>query len=102
MKINSVHQDVIKFIKNLDAKVQAEIQRMLDLLEEKGFDLRMPYSKKILKDLYELRITGIQNIRIFFTFHNNEIFLLHAITKKTKKLSRKDIAKAINRRKWLQ
>jgi len=101
MKINSIHKDVGKFIINLDKKIQGEVLKALDLLEEKNFNIRMPYSRKIVKNVYELRIISTQNIRIFYTFHNNEIFLLHAINKKSQKLSQKDITKMVSRQKWL-
>ncbi|MBI3305827.1 type II toxin-antitoxin system RelE/ParE family toxin [Candidatus Nomurabacteria bacterium] len=101
MKINLIHGDIRDFIKNLDEHSQAEVLRVLDLLEDKGHEIRMPYSKKITKSIYELRIKTVQNVRIFYVFYQNQIFLLHAIIKQKQKLSKKDIAVAINREKSL-
>jgi len=56
MRINSIHKDIKKFTDNLDEKVQAEVVNALDLLEEKGYEIRMPYSKKINKYIYEFEI----------------------------------------------
>jgi phage-related protein len=101
MKINIIHEDINRFIQNLNDQSYAEVLRILELLEDKGHEIRMPYSKKIFQDIYELRITSVQNIRIFYTFCNNEIFLLHIINKKSQKLSKKDIGTAIHRQKCL-
>ena len=101
MKVNSIHKDVGKFIDDLDQNVWGEVFKAIDLLEDKGADIRMPYSKKVVKDIYELRIISTQNIRIFYTFRNHEIFLLHAINKKSQRLIKKDIEKAIHRERWL-
>lgn len=101
MKVNVIHKDIQNFIKNLDDQSYAEVLRALELLEDKGNEIRMPYSKKITKNIYELRIKSVQNVRIFYTFCKDEIFLLHAIIKQKQKLSKKDIDVAIHRQKWL-
>jgi|SRR3989344_3388904 len=101
MKINSIHKDVGKFIDSLNSNLRGEVLKATDLLEDRGHNIWMPYSKKIAKNIYELRIISTQSIRIFYAFKNNEIFLLHAINKKSQKLSKKDIDKAIHRERWL-
>lgn len=101
MKVNLIHEDIKRFITNLDHQSHAEVLRILELLEDKGHEIRMPYSKKIDKNIYELRIKSVQNVRIFYSFHKDKIFLLHAIIKQKQKLSKKDIEKAIHRQKWL-
>ena len=102
MRVNVIHKDISKFIENLDDRSHAEVLRALELLEDKGYEIRMPYSKKIMGDIYELRIKSVQNVRIFYTFHQNQIFLLHAIIKQKQKLSKEDIETAIHRQKWLR
>lgn len=97
MEIVTVHSDIIDTIKSFDAVTQAKIARLTELLEMKEYRLGMPYSKKIASNLYELRIKSIQNVRIFYMFYNNQIVLLHIITKKAQKLSKKDIKKAVIR-----
>ena len=99
MEIVTVHSDIADTIKSFDAITQAKIARLVKLLEMKEYYLGMPYSKKIAPNLYELRIKSIQNVRIFYMFHNEQIVLLHVITKKTQKLSKKDIEKAVTRAK---
>lgn len=62
----------------------------------------MPYSKKIEKNLYELRVVGERSIRIFYTFHENRAVLLHLVFKKSQKLLKKDLETARQRRDWLR
>ncbi len=33
-----------------------------------GYNIAMPYSKMIERDIYELRVKSNQNIRVFYTF----------------------------------
>ena len=97
MEIVTVHPDIINTIKSFDVLTQAKIVRLTELLEMREYRLGMPYSKKIASNLYELRIKSIQNVRIFYMFHNEQIVLLHVIAKKTQKLIKKDIEKALMR-----
>jgi len=58
---------------------------------------KMPHSKKISQDLYELRIRGRQEIRILYTLRKHEIILLHGFRKQTRKTPRKEITTAQRR-----
>ena len=102
MKVNLIHKDIQEFLNTLDDRSYAETLRVLDLLEQKGHNIRMPYSKKITKSIYELRIKSVQNIRIFYTFLQDQIFLLHIVIKQRQKLSKQDLNTAVNREKWLR
>jgi phage-related protein len=102
MEIISVHTDIQKFIYALDDKTNHQIVRILELLEFQEYRIGMPYSKKIEKDLYELRIKSTLNIRIFYTFYNSKIYLLHIINKEKQKLLPKDIDTARRRLASLQ
>src|SRR6185295_9305764 len=99
MKVSAIHRDIWDFIKKLEPETYAETLRVISFLEEKGHEIRMPYSKKLTKNIYELRIKEEQVIRIFYTFYNNEAVLLHIIAKNKQKLSPKDLQTAINREK---
>lgn len=43
------------FIKGQDIKMRAKIYRMLELLEERGNTLRMPYSEHLEDGIFEVR-----------------------------------------------
>lgn len=90
MKISFFHEDIKTFLDVLEDKMRAKVNATIKLLS-------MPYSRKVEKNLYELRISSIQNIRIFYTFHDNKIVLLHAIYKKTDKLPLHDLNTARHR-----
>lgn len=92
--INPILHD---FIYSLEKPTISKFTRLSDLLEEYGKKLGMPYSKQIQFNLYELRIRGQQEIRIFYCFHQDKIVFVHAIIKKSKKTPIKDIKTALAR-----
>lgn len=77
------------------------ILRSIEFLETAGPFLKPPYAKKISRNLYELRIKGRDEIRIFYTRANEDYVLLHAFKKKTQKTPRKEIGIAIDRMREL-
>lgn len=102
MEIINYHEDINIFFNTLDKVSKAKAISLLEMLALKEYQLRMPYSKKITRDIYELRVQSFQNIRIFYTFYQSQIFLLHIINKKTQTLRSKDIKIARNRLRRLQ
>ncbi len=97
MDIQYVHTDIEVFLDSLEKTARAKINRLIRLLSEKEYRLTMPYSRKLEKDLYELRARGEQNVRIFYTFYKNKVVLLHIVSKKTQKLEKQDLATARTR-----
>lgn len=75
----------------LDTKTRAKISNLLTLLEKHGLLLGMPYIRKMQSNLYELRVRGKVQIRIFFTIIGRNIILLHAFQKKSQKTPLKEI-----------
>jgi len=75
--------------------------RSIDLLERFGCDLQMPHSKKIKNNLFELRIRGQQEVRIFYTFHQQQIILLHGFIKKSQKILKKELDLALQKMRGL-
>ena len=92
-----VEYDVEKFIFKLQKPTKSKVSRYLELLENYGFNLHMPYSKRITANLYELRIRGQQEVRIFYTIKYETVFLLHGFIKKTNKTPQREIETALNR-----
>ncbi len=74
----------------------------IELLERGGPFLKPPYIKKLQGKLYELRISGKIAIRIFYTMHNNEYYLLHAFKKKGQKTPSKELKTALDRLKSIR
>lgn len=90
---------VAEFIDSLDAKSRAKIARTLDLLEQFGVNLGMPYTKYLEKQLWELRTQYSRNrYRIIYFLASTRTFvMLHGFIKKSGPVRRRDIEIAINR-----
>jgi phage-related protein len=91
---------VREFIDSLDSKSKSRVAKTLDLLEEFGINLGMPYTRHLEKNLWELRVRYDKNrYRIIYFLATGRIFiLLHGFSKKTGPVSRSDIEIATKRR----
>lgn len=92
---------VKEFIGEQNSMIQGKYAGMVDFLNEYGPFLTEKYTKKIRSSLYELRITGKEQIRVLYTVSGEDIILLHAFKKKTQKVPRQEIELADSRRKML-
>ncbi len=86
----------IEFLDGLDVRAADKVRRGLELLRLFGNALREPNSKKLNKDLFELRVIESSNIyRMFYFFVvGNEIIITHGFTKKTTKTPDNEIERA--------
>lgn len=91
------HDEVKIFIKKLQKPTQSKVLRGIELIEQYGKNLGMPHAKKITSLFYELRIRGSQEVRIFFVFQKDKVFLTHGFIKKTQKTPRREIEVAEKR-----
>ena len=93
-------EEASRFIVSLPVKMQAKIQRTIDLLKEFGYMLPKPHSKKLIgiKDLFELRIKLGNNVCRLFYFHwKNKIYVITSgYMKKSRKTDQSEIKKAVN------
>lgn len=94
MEIKFIDTQLEDFIESLSDATGTRVMRMIDYLEQHGHQIRMPYTKKISKDLFELRIQGAEQVRIFFTYHRGKIVLLHAFIKKSQRIPLQEIRMA--------
>lgn len=85
------------FIKEQDHATYTKILHSIVLLKNNGPFLRPPYSKKLQHNLYELRVSGKNAVRIFYTFLGKEYYLLHAFKKKTEKTPMRELKTAVDR-----
>jgi len=88
---------VEEYIDSLDIKMQAKVFRQISLLREFGSQLGEPYSKQLVKGIFELRIQQSNNIAriLYFFIHDRKIILIHGFTKKTSKTPMGEIERAI-------
>lgn len=61
----------------------------------------MPHVKILGGGLYELRIRGKEELRIFYSFEGRTIYLLHGLKKQTQKAPQKELDTALVRLKSL-
>ena len=101
MQIHILDNSLEKFIKSLQKPTIAKVLRTVDLLEAFGQKLGPPHTKKISSHLFELKIPGKQEIRIFYSFHKSQTFLLHGFVKKSQKIPQKEIKVAFQKLKLL-
>ena len=84
------------FLERKSRKIKAKAYRLIDMLQYE-INLGMPYSRKIDKDLFELRLTGKPAIRVIYTHKDKQIFLLHIFEKKQWKIPKKELRIALKR-----
>ncbi len=94
----SSQNPVKDFILSLDEKTQIKFGALLKRLENNPMRLK-EFSKKLTKNIYELRLYYNQKWhRILYTFEKNKIILLlHGFIKKTNKIPLKEIKTAEQR-----
>lgn len=92
---------VQSFIDSQDIATQTKIGRMIGLLEKYGNQIGSLHSKKVGRDLLELRIIGKREVRIFYTFRGEKIFLLHGFVKKSQRIPGKELLVAANKLRML-
>ncbi len=96
---------VVDFLDSLDPKMNAKIVSLLEILEEKGNELREPYSAYLRDGLFELRVKQGNNITriLYFFFIEKRIVVTNGFIKKTQKTPVKEIELAIKRKTdWIK
>jgi|SRR3989344_611322 len=89
-----ITSDIETFIASLEENTVAKVLRTIDLLEHFGHQLGLPHSKKISRDLFELRVRGKQEVRIFYTFRHKRAILFHGFVKKSQQTPQKEMRHA--------
>ena len=91
---------VEEFLNSLDVKMRAKLVGLLELLEEKGNQLREPYSKLIDDGIFEIRCKVGNNITrlLYFFYYKGKIILTNGFVKKTQKTPLEEIKVAKTRR----
>jgi phage-related protein len=91
-KTSSGQEVVEDFIYKMQSATQAKIVRLLSMLEQFGPELSMPHTRLMGSGLYELRVRGKQEVRVFYIYaHANTIYLLHAFQKKTQETPKHEL-----------
>jgi phage-related protein len=94
-------EPVAEFLDTLDPKMTAKLVGLMEILEEKGTELRMPYSEHLEDGIFELRAkqgNDISRVLYFFVLGKKAI-LTNGFMKKTKKTPKNEIELAKRYRK---
>ncbi len=86
------------FIDSQDQSTISKYARLIALLIQYDPNLHFPYSRKLTKELFELRSQGDTKIRIIYTQYHHKFIILHAFKKKSPKTPPKEIKTAETRR----
>ena len=82
-----------EFLDSLEPKMNAKMVGLMEILEEKGYSLREPYSAPLEDGIFELRAVQGSNISraLFFFYVQGRIVITHGFIKKTQKTPRAQI-----------
>ena len=101
MEVMIVAPDIRKFVLKLSVETRMKVARVIETLEENGYEIGIPASKSLHNGLFELRTMGKIQVRLLYCFHENKAYILHAIVKKTDEIPLKDLYLAQKRRMLL-
>jgi phage-related protein len=92
-----------KFIDVQSDTIKAEYYSIVEQLETNG-KLQMPFAEKIAKtDLFVIRVINAGNIRVFYIYGlSDKVYGLHGYVKKTRKIPKKEMDKAVRIMKLLK
>ncbi len=102
MKVIFFDSKVETFVRQLDEQTYAKVIHAAEVLEQFGSRIGMPHSKRLQKDLYELRTQGRPVVRLLYTLHRGDYWLLHGFIKKTEKTPRRELDIAVRKLQLLR
>lgn len=87
---------LLEWLDDLPAKAQVKITARIELLAERGRELRRPHCDYLEQEIYELRATlGHVHYRVLYAFVGRDVVLLsHGCTKEDE-VPRTEIARAL-------
>lgn len=89
-------EPALDFIKSLDIKMRAKLEKSIALLQQAGPELRLPYSEHLDDGIFEVRAKQGTNITrvLYFFFIGKKIILTNGFVKKTQKTPKSQLALA--------
>ncbi len=93
-------EPVVDFMNSLDVKMVAKFIGLMKVLEEKGPELRLPYSEHLRDGIFELRCKQGSNIvrALYFFYFGKRIVVTNGFVKKTSKTPTAEVKLAKKRR----
>src|SRR5262245_53902227 len=94
---------LLEWLGTLEAKAVAKCIVLIDLLRERGHELRRPHADILRDGIHELRARhGTVRLRMLYFFHEKTAVLTHGITKKVAQVPPDEINRAIRFRERYQ
>ena len=92
---------VEEFLLSLDKKMRAKLLGIIEILQEKGNQLREPYSKHLDDGIFEIRGKVGSDISrvLYFFYYEGKIVMTNGFVKKTQKTPKSEIETAKKYRK---
>lgn len=92
----SGEQPAREFLLSLDKKMRAKMADTISILEDNGYELRLPYSRHLSEGIFELRAkVGSDISRVLYFFYvDRKIILTNGFIKKTQKTPISEIERA--------
>ncbi|MBI2463282.1 MAG: type II toxin-antitoxin system RelE/ParE family toxin [Candidatus Spechtbacteria bacterium] len=97
MDVTFFNSSIEEFLSSINTDSSAKSYRQIKLLRTFGDKLRMPYSRQISTNLYELRVHARQEVRLLYCFYKQKAVILHVFIKKSQKTPKKEISIAQGR-----
>ena len=93
-------EPVSDFLDSLDGKMAAKLIGLMEILEEKGTELRMPYSEHLDDGIFELRckLGSIITRALYFFYSGERVIVTNGFVKKRQKTPPGEIKLAKDRR----
>jgi phage-related protein len=90
---------IAEFLESLPEKAQVKCIDYMLLLEERGNRLPSNYASKVEDNLWELRpeFSGIEYRYFYFSYVDNQIVIVHAVSKKSQRLKPGDVKLSLSR-----
>ncbi len=99
-EVSDEDKPVEYFLDSLEPKMRAKLVGILQILQEKGNELREPYTKHLADGIFEVRAKVGSNITrtLFFFMVGKKIVLTNGFVKKSQKTPPREIEIAKERR----
>ena len=92
MEVVFANDQVYDFLQSFEGEFLGRVNKSLELLQQHGHKIRYPHSKCVAPSIFELRLLGNINLRIFFAFHKHKAVVLHSFIKKTQKIPKHELS----------
>jgi len=87
--------EVISFLDDCDEKLRVKILRKVEYVKEFGLSRYIPDLKKVKgSPFWELRVLGKNNVRLFCLSKRDNVWVIYAFFKKSRKTDSKEIRTA--------